>query len=146
MIVGYENDHLGWFKLAHEQKLNARYGFVDIYLTPIFLQTGGALLDRAVVFGYQPLSSDFVDRLNESFPRPERANLQGAALAYNAVYALSSALVCCPIDEAECVVEFLKKEPPPQTLLGFQGFGKEPAYPVQLSIFKGQQLSAIASK
>lgn len=140
--VGYENDFLGWFKASNEQNFRPIQGFVEIMLSQEFIKTGHAAINGASVMGYEDLPTDFEARLDKNAPSHENINIQGAALAYNAVFNLALALSACETRESACVVSELKNSPH-VALLGFKGFGiSVEEYVVVLKELKNGKLSA----
>lgn len=119
--VGYEKDFLAWFKLSREQQFLPLQGFIEIMLSETLRKEAPDLIEGALMIGYQEIPKEFVERLDKEFPGKGDFNLQGAALAYNAVTLLAEAFGKCPQGEAECVDKELRK-PREDLLLGFRGF------------------------
>lgn len=137
--VGYESDFLAWFKYCREQRYFPSHGFVEVMLSELLRKEAGEVLNSAAIVGYEEISPAFLSRLRTEAPGPQEVNLQGAALAYNAIEALVRALAECPKRELECIDRALRAKREP-SLLGFSGWHNEKGnyYPVRMKVWQGE--------
>lgn len=139
MHVGFERDFLEWMRLSREQDFYPIQGLVEIMLSDVLTKEGAKNLEGATIIGYEDLPDEFRERLHRTYPVPSEVNVQGAALAYNAVKSLSLAFSKCPERRAGCVSRALRKDVT-SGLLGFRGWGDAPEYPLVIKHWKNGQL------
>ncbi len=133
--VGYEPDFLNWFKLSGESNAAFHQAFSEFMLSDTLRKSAAAQLPGSLLVSYQPLPETFVEKLIPFGAQPGAPNLQGSALAYNAVMALREAAQSCPARSGTCWKSAL-----PQVkhgLLGFTGFSAERSpYPLLVKEYR----------
>ena len=144
--VGYEPDFLSFFQSCETYNYRPTHGMVEIILSPNMQKAAANQLTGATLIGYQPLPRSFEEKLARELPGTESFNIQGAALAYNAIHALGSALKNCPSRELDCIDQQLK-QPPAVALMGFSGWGKgDVEYPIKIKNYNGTVAQASSAQ
>lgn len=133
--VGYEPDFLNWYKLCNSLRFYPTQGFMEVMLSEAVRQAMGEAGVSADMFGYEPLSDDFIAKLDRVAPLAGGDfNRQGAALAYNAVKMLERAFSKCGNrGDSVCLDASLRSDPPTTLLMGFRGWkSKNAPYPITI--------------
>lgn len=123
--VAFQPDALVALKDMKSLGMKARFVGVN-ELDADILDKNPGLFEGAILFGMQPLSSQFIEKLKAAFPNERIGFIQGAGAPYVHAKQLAYALRDCN-KELECVKERVAQAKP-DPIIGFQGFKNRVAF------------------
>lgn len=142
--TGYEGDALNAFKeLARMQWRVPIAGCAPDLFTGKTLQQFPQESEGGIGFGYRPVDSDFIKKVQEEEPNVDLYEIEGAANAYLMVKELARAIAACKKGDLNCQVQALSAAKG-SSLLGFNGFRNRIAdFDFALYAVKNGKLEAI---
>lgn len=145
--TGYEADYISRFRATADIGLLLPTGMPQPLLTQTVIKAvNPSALEGTIVFGFPPISEEFVNRLKAADLYRSATSIESAAIAYLHVKQLVSAVSACPRRDIDCEVKHLATSAA-DPILGFDGWdGRIASYDYKLRKWTNGKFQDINTK